>query len=381
MVQKKKRFYLLILCISLLCENARYVFAEETVPPVSTKTTDTDEELKEDKRTGEDEYGLTEEENMSNSNLEEKNTIISNTDSETDESNVKSIRNITIKNQWIFDSNVGRWWYRHSNGNYTINGWEFIAGKWYYFDNLGYMCVGWRYVSGAWYYLDASGAMHTGWRQIGVTWYYFNSSGSMHIGWLQQGTTWYYLSASGAMRIGWLQQGAAWYYFNSSGSMLTGWHTISGVLYYFNSSGSMVERKMKVSRKRQTFTFAVPEGGWSTATAELIYQENYIKAGSSSHFLERDASVLYNVSGATSTPSVHMGTINHSNGRNFSKYSDLSIIFDSSQWLSGYGLKNTERVIYANNAGITGVLRAVIFCSSALVPSKGMSTSQSLNTK
>ncbi len=25
----------------------------------------------------------------------------------------------------------GRWWYRHNNGTYTKNGWEYINGKWY----------------------------------------------------------------------------------------------------------------------------------------------------------------------------------------------------------------------------------------------------------
>lgn len=32
---------------------------------------------------------------------------------------------------WIHDS-YG-YWYRHSDGSYTTNGWEFIDGYWYYF--------------------------------------------------------------------------------------------------------------------------------------------------------------------------------------------------------------------------------------------------------
>jgi len=42
---------------------------------------------------------------------------------------------------WI-QSN-GRWWYKHSDGSYTKNGWEKINETWYYFDSEGWMKTGW----------------------------------------------------------------------------------------------------------------------------------------------------------------------------------------------------------------------------------------------
>ena len=67
----------------------------------------------------------------------------------------------------------GRWWYRHNNGTYTKNGWEYINGKWYYFKinspNSGVMLTGWRnvkylnYYSGKPYYnyFNSNGAFVT----------------------------------------------------------------------------------------------------------------------------------------------------------------------------------------------------------------------------
>lgn len=36
---------------------------------------------------------------------------------------------------WLKSDN--RWWYKHSDGSYTTNGWEKIGGTWYYFDSEG----------------------------------------------------------------------------------------------------------------------------------------------------------------------------------------------------------------------------------------------------
>lgn len=47
----------------------------------------------------------------------------------------------SIPGKWINDSNG--WWYRHSDGSYTVNNWEYINGNWYYFNSQGYMQTGW----------------------------------------------------------------------------------------------------------------------------------------------------------------------------------------------------------------------------------------------
>ena len=72
-----------------------------------------------------------------------------------------------------------RWWYRHSGGGYTTNGWEYINGSWYYFDQSGWMVTGWLKLGNTWYYLTGSGAMATGWINLGGTWYYLTGSGAM----------------------------------------------------------------------------------------------------------------------------------------------------------------------------------------------------------
>ena len=68
-----------------------------------------------------------------------------------------------------------RWWYRHQDGSYTTNGWEYINGQWYYFDQSGWMVTGWLKLGNTWYYLTGSGAMAANTR-IGS--YYVNGSGA-----------------------------------------------------------------------------------------------------------------------------------------------------------------------------------------------------------
>lgn len=169
-------------------------------------------------------------------------------------------RSFTIKmsGQWI--QSGSRWWYRHNDGGYTRNGWEFINGKWYLFDRAGWMLTGWQKAGGTWYYLDAYGAMVTGWMNDSGTWYYMtengamatgwinlngrwyflNGSGAMQTGWLHRASGWYYLTGSGAMATGWLYQGGSWYYLNpADGHMAIGWAKVNGKWYYMNGSGAM----------------------------------------------------------------------------------------------------------------------------------------------
>ena len=92
---------------------------------------------------------------------------------------------------WI--KSGSRWWYKHSDGSYTTNGWEQINGTWYYFDNEG-----WIKEYGKWYYLDDSGAMKTGLQTIGGNEYYLSTSGAMQTGWQNIGDDTYFFADSGA---------------------------------------------------------------------------------------------------------------------------------------------------------------------------------------
>ena len=97
---------------------------------------------------------------------------------------------------WI--KSGSRWWYKHSDGSYTTNGWEQINGTWYYFDNEGWMKTGWIKEYGKWYYLDDSGAMKTGLQTIGGNEYYLSTSGAMQTGWQNIGDDTYFFADSGA---------------------------------------------------------------------------------------------------------------------------------------------------------------------------------------
>ncbi len=98
---------------------------------------------------------------------------------------------IKYKPSWVKSGN--RWWFRHADGSYPKNNWEYIDG-WYHFDSSGWMQKGWQKISGKWYYFSSSGLMLTGWQKIGGAWYYMNSSGAMLSNqWIGE----YYVNASG----------------------------------------------------------------------------------------------------------------------------------------------------------------------------------------
>ena len=116
---------------------------------------------------------------------------------------------------WI--KSGSRWWYKHSDGSYTTNGWGKINGTWYYFDSEGWMKTGWIKESENWYYLDDSGAMKTGWCLVSGSWYYLNTSGVMQTGLQTIEGKQYYLSSSGDMQVGWHNIGDDTYFFANSG--------------------------------------------------------------------------------------------------------------------------------------------------------------------
>ena len=157
---------------------------------------------------------------------------------------------------WI--KSGSRWWYKHSDGSYTRNGWEKINETWYYFDSEGWMKTGWIKEYGNWYYLDDSGAMKTGWCWISGSWYYLNTSGVMQTGWCRVSGIWYYLNTSGVMQTGLQTIGGNEYYLNTSGAMQTGWHNIGDDTYFFSSSGARQTINRRALVLGETSTSAVP---------------------------------------------------------------------------------------------------------------------------
>jgi GH25 family lysozyme M1 (1,4-beta-N-acetylmuramidase) len=118
----------------------------------------------------------------------------------------------------------GKWWYKHDDGSYTTNGWEYIGNHWYWFDSEGWMKTGWLDWNENWYYLQPK-TKETG-----------NSFGYMVTGW---------------NRIKW-QNKDNWFWFDPNGAMYSdGFIKISGKWYGFDANGVMVDElaDMKVSAK------------------------------------------------------------------------------------------------------------------------------------
>ena len=113
-----------------------------------------------------------------------------------------------IMGKWVKSEKSGKWWYRHEDGSWTSNGWEFIGGKWYYFDKDGWMVTGWVSWEGGWFYCQPKtsktgndyGWMVTGSKTIKGKKYYFEPNGAMYKGFRQgKSGTWYCYGPDGAM--------------------------------------------------------------------------------------------------------------------------------------------------------------------------------------
>lgn len=187
-----------------------------------------------------------------------------------------------VTGKWIKSSD-GRWWYRHSNGSYTKNGWEEIDGKYYLFDAQGWMRtywanfngntyylgsdgarkIGWENINNKWYHMNEKGEMQTGWIKLKEKWYYLNENGDMKIGWLQLGNKWYYLNEDGEMEVDWIKLGNLWYYLDSNGEMVVGQRRIRGIDYYFDKTGAL---EADASLEAVIYTKHYKEDGVNTYT-------------------------------------------------------------------------------------------------------------------
>jgi GH25 family lysozyme M1 (1,4-beta-N-acetylmuramidase) len=139
----------------------------------------------------------------------------------------------TIAGTWIEDTAIEKWWYKHSDGSYTRNGWEKINDNWYYFDSDGWMLYDWKKDGDNWYYMGSDGAMKLGWVLISNKWYYFDDSNN------------------GVMTTGWRNINDKWYFFDDTGVMQTGWIKDKGNKYFLNYSGEMISNCSKYG-----YTFA-----------------------------------------------------------------------------------------------------------------------------
>ena len=86
--------------------------------------------------------------------------------------------------EWIHSGN-GKWWYRHADGSWTSDGWEYIGGQWYWFDPEGWLYAGWLLWDGDWYWLKDRHDGHYGEMahsecvEVDGKWYAFDSTGAM----------------------------------------------------------------------------------------------------------------------------------------------------------------------------------------------------------
>lgn len=211
------------------------------------------------------------------------------------------------------------WWYRHSDGSYTTNDWEYIAGEWYYFNKQGYMQTGWISVGGKWYYLNSSGAMQTGWVSVGGKWYYLNSSGAMQ-----------------------------------------------------------TEKTKRVDKEFRTM-FPVVEGGWSVATVSLGYTEKYIKVGNYGHYVEHHESEVYKCSGSTVVPQVYINILKYSNGTEVYPWKQGDFVYDAVKWDVGILYKNYNKYSFVTSTNVQGIVTGSIYCEGAIIPTVAISVSQKLS--
>ena len=137
------------------------------------------------------------------------------------------------KEDWVFNEDEGKWWYRYKDGTYPKNGWKTINGKDYYFDSEGWLRTKQWIKSadydknGKLYYVDDNGAWDGKvyrWQKEGTKW------------WLKcDDNSWYAKSE-------WCYIADKWYYFDKKGYMVTGTKTIGDKIYSFRKDGSLIEK-------------------------------------------------------------------------------------------------------------------------------------------
>jgi N-acetylmuramoyl-L-alanine amidase CwlA len=104
------------------------------------------------------------------------------------------------RDQWL--KIEGKWYLFDAQG-WMLYDWKSDEDKWYYLgdSNDGSMKTGWIFDKnlGHWYYCNDNGATLTGWQQIDGEWYYLNTDGSMLTGWIKDNNKDYLCYSNGSM--------------------------------------------------------------------------------------------------------------------------------------------------------------------------------------
>lgn len=135
----------------------------------------------------------------------------------------------------------------------------------------------------------------------------------------------------------------------------------------------------KFAGNEKTFLFAVPGGGWASATIRIRHTEYHRKWGRDTQFYSRERSILFRRAYATSAPYSRDGVVRYSNGRTFLVWSQQQAMYGSPwQFCSCY--KNTDKVLLDRKTNVKGLMNASVHCNGSIVPIRTISTTMSLWT-
>lgn len=123
----------------------------------------------------------------------------------------------------------------------------------------------------------------------------------------------------------------------------------------------------------QSFWFAVPDGGHSSAKVEINIKECYTSMGTDNNFHERNYLYAYTRAGATVTPAINVGRIRHHDSKNnviaeFSPWMENGIITD---WHGGNSFSNFTAKRYAKTTSNTSKVSYLVICKDGY-PSPGV---------
>lgn len=114
--------------------------------------------------------------------------------------------------------------------------------------------------------------------------------------------------------------------------------------------------------------FSVPDGGWSSMTAEVTYSEKYTTNGSFNTLNERTKMVVYRRGYAFECPYIVLYDVRHSNNNLFNTWTNTGIIYSPTTWDGGSAWTNYDSVVYGCNCGVIGTLQYQICCNGANIP-------------